>query len=88
MEQLENILLEAILNSGWNSLQGILICPKSQNVIKPIQQNVWMYWSLPSYKPHRKANDFYWLGEFLYQDFTEPQVGPIVLFESVGGNEV
>lgn len=38
--------------------------------------------------PTRKANDFYWLGEFLYQDFTNSQVGPIVLFESVGGNKV
>lgn len=36
----------------------------------------------------RKANVFYWLGEFLDEDFTKPQAGPIVLFESVGGKEV
>lgn len=36
MEQLENILLEAILSSDWNR-QGILICPKYQNVVMATQ---------------------------------------------------
>lgn len=42
----------------------------------------------PSTNPSKKANYLYCFGEFVYQDITEPQEGPIVLYESVGGNEV
>lgn len=41
-----------------------------------------------STNPARKTIDFHWFGESLYQDLTDPQIGPTVLFEYVGVNEV
>lgn len=41
-----------------------------------------------STNPTRKAKDFHWFGESLYEDLTEPQAGPTVVFDNVEGNEV